>query len=233
MATGCRDESAARSVLAKLERRAELVKGEVLTAAEAAAIDHQDGRWPNMSPSFFDHQTGEGRYRGGRLPMPAAGMNGSCRDCGFAGLADLSGTALEKWLAARQAEGMGAVTRNAYREAWVTFGNWCVRNRRLLSNPFADVPKADAKADPSPEPPGVDRRRTSPALGRGTPPAAVGRDDGSPGQAKRRSGRRPAGRHPPPAGTARAGTGLDLQDAGADRASQGRIGFAHRGASGA
>ena len=50
---------------------------------------------------------------------------------------------------------MGAVTRNAYREAWVTFGNWCVRNRRLLSNPFASVPKADAKAD---------RRRTRRAL---------------------------------------------------------------------
>ena len=42
---------------------------------------------------------------------------------------------------------MGAVTRNGYREACVTFGNWCVRNRRLLSNPFAAVPKADAKAD--------------------------------------------------------------------------------------
>ena len=32
VATGCRDESAARSILGKLERRAELVKGEVLTA---------------------------------------------------------------------------------------------------------------------------------------------------------------------------------------------------------
>jgi len=41
VATGCRDESAARSVLGKLERRAELVKGEVLTAAEDATIDHQ------------------------------------------------------------------------------------------------------------------------------------------------------------------------------------------------
>lgn len=34
VATGCRDESAARSVLSKLQRRAELVKGEVLTASE-------------------------------------------------------------------------------------------------------------------------------------------------------------------------------------------------------
>jgi hypothetical protein len=41
VATGCRDESAAWSILAKLERRAELVKGEVLTAAEDAIVDHQ------------------------------------------------------------------------------------------------------------------------------------------------------------------------------------------------
>jgi abortive infection bacteriophage resistance protein len=52
-------------------------------------------------------------------------------------------------------EGMEAVTRNAYREACVTFGNWCVHNGRLLSNPLVDVPKADAK---------VDRRRHRRAL---------------------------------------------------------------------
>lgn len=41
VATGCRDESAARSVLTGLEKRAEKVKGGILTAAEDAAIDHQ------------------------------------------------------------------------------------------------------------------------------------------------------------------------------------------------
>ena len=48
--TGCRDESAARSILTKLERRAELVKGGILTADEDAAIDHQERRLPNTSP---------------------------------------------------------------------------------------------------------------------------------------------------------------------------------------
>ena len=41
MATGCRDETAARQVLADLERRAELVRSGVMTAAEAAVGDHQ------------------------------------------------------------------------------------------------------------------------------------------------------------------------------------------------
>jgi hypothetical protein len=41
VATGCRDEAAARSVLSDLERRAELVKAGVMTSGEAAAADHR------------------------------------------------------------------------------------------------------------------------------------------------------------------------------------------------
>src|ERR1019366_4341275 len=40
VSTGCRDEQAARSVLADLERRAELVKAGVMTSGEDAAADH-------------------------------------------------------------------------------------------------------------------------------------------------------------------------------------------------
>ena len=54
---------------------------------------------------------------------------------------------MERWLAARKTEGMGAGNRNEYRQELVGFGNWCVENRRLLGNPFAGVAKADAKAD--------------------------------------------------------------------------------------
>jgi hypothetical protein len=39
--TGCRDETAARQVLASLERTAELVRSNVMTAAEAAIGEHQ------------------------------------------------------------------------------------------------------------------------------------------------------------------------------------------------
>ena len=40
VSTGCREEDAARSVLGKLERRAELVKSKVITPAEDATADH-------------------------------------------------------------------------------------------------------------------------------------------------------------------------------------------------
>ena len=62
-ATGCRDESAARSILGKLERRAELVKGEVLTAAEDAVTDHQAVPLAVHAADYLAHQTAKGLNR--------------------------------------------------------------------------------------------------------------------------------------------------------------------------
>ena len=129
---------------------------------------------------------------------------------------------------------MGARTRNAYRAAAVAFCNWCVETGRLLVQSVRQGAEGRRRRRPAPATPGADRRRIDAALGRGTPPAAVGRDDrfaGASEKAKRYAKLRDG--NAPPAGTARAGTGVDLQDAGADRASQGRVGFDHRGASGA
>ncbi len=146
VATGCRDESAARSVLGDLERRAELVKAKVLTVSEDAIADHQETPLAGHVADYFAHQAARGvttkaiRNARGRLQRVT-------KDCGFRRLADLSRTALEKWLAARRAEGMGAATFNEYRAAWVAFANWCIEESRLLSNPFAKLPKADVKAD--------------------------------------------------------------------------------------
>ncbi|MBM4042697.1 MAG: site-specific integrase [Planctomycetes bacterium] len=77
------------------------------------------------------------------------------RDCGLRTLSDLTREAIEAWLAARAAEGMGARTRNAHRAALVALGNWCVEVRRLSVNPLVGVPKANEA---------VDRRRERRAL---------------------------------------------------------------------
>jgi len=146
VATGCRDADAARSVLGDLERRAELVKSKVLSAAEDAVADHQDTPLAEHIAAFIAHQTAKG-IAGSRIRDTGSRLRRVATECGFRCLADLRSHILEQWLAARSAEGMGAVTRNAYREAWTTFGNWCVRNRRLLSNPLTEVSRADARAD--------------------------------------------------------------------------------------
>ncbi len=59
VSTGCRDLDAARSILSKLERRAKLVKSEVISTADAATADHASwlsstGTISNSSTRFFD-----------------------------------------------------------------------------------------------------------------------------------------------------------------------------------
>jgi integrase len=147
VATGCRDETAARAVLTELEKRADKVRSNLRTAAEDAVVDHQGAALAGHVRAFLEHQTAKGITRL-QIHNTRRRLERVADECQFRRLADLAAAALERWLVARQAENMGAVTRNGYREAWVTFGNWCVRNDRLLSNPFASVPKADEQADP-------------------------------------------------------------------------------------
>ena len=145
VATGCRDESAARRVLADLERRAELVKAKILTTAEDAVADHQHTSLDQHFAAYLTHLEAEGTS-----PAHRENVNRCLRrlaaDCRFSKLADLTREALERWLVAKADEGMGARTRNTYRAALVAFGNWCADAGRLLGNPFAALPKADERA---------------------------------------------------------------------------------------
>src|SRR6266545_1764126 len=146
VATGCRDETAARQVLADLERRAELVRSNVMTAAEAAIGDQQGEPLTGHLAAYDAFLNAKGAsdvhrdHTGYYLRRLAA-------ECPFGTLADLRREGLERWLGARAGEGMGAKTRNLYRGALVAFSNWCVQTSRLVSNPFGSVAKANEKAD--------------------------------------------------------------------------------------
>ncbi len=152
-ATGCRDEQAARSRLTDLEKRAEKVKGLILTPAEDRTIDHQTTPLAGHATAFIDHQIARGLSR--RVNDTRSQLRRVSAECGWHRLGDLDGTTLEKWLNEQRAGGMAAGTANQYRSGWVAFANWCVRTGRLSTNPFAHVPKADEKAD---------RRRTRRSL---------------------------------------------------------------------
>ena len=60
VATNCKDEVAARAVLTQLERRAELVRAGVITAAEADAADHAN---LPLSRHFDAYERHLARYR--------------------------------------------------------------------------------------------------------------------------------------------------------------------------
>jgi integrase len=147
VATGCRDEVAARGVLGDLERRAELVKADVMTAAENAIADHQSATLEQHLDAFdvslrAKDVTKEYRENCRRYLRRIAA------DCRVVRLADLQREAFESWLAHRSAEGMSARSRNAYRESLVSFCNWCVGTKRIIANPFLMVQRANEQADP-------------------------------------------------------------------------------------
>jgi integrase len=145
-ALGCREKESARQMLARLEQRAEKVRTGVVTATEEAISDHQDAPLGLHFSAYIDHQNAKEVSRQ-RVKDTRSQLRRVARDCGFRALADLDGLAFERWLAARKSEGMAAATRNEYRGAFLGFANWCIRNRRLATNPFGDVPRADVKSD--------------------------------------------------------------------------------------
>ena len=57
VATGCRDEDAARSVLGELERRAELVKSRVLTPEQDHVANQQDVLFAEHVETFVNRRT--------------------------------------------------------------------------------------------------------------------------------------------------------------------------------
>jgi integrase len=146
VSTGCRDEDAARSVLARLERRAELVKANVITAAEDRIADHQSELFVDQLADYLRSlQTKD--VCAGYLVGTERLANRIANDCGFVRLADIELTAVERWLIERKADGMSARTRNAHVQGIAGFCSWAVHNQRLASNPLARIAKADEKSD--------------------------------------------------------------------------------------
>ena len=147
VATGCRDKTAAESILTDLERRAEKVKGGILTVAEDRMIDHHDTPLGEHIDAYLLKLEVEGASPMHRDNVRRA-LHRLATDCNFRRLSDLSRESLERWLLSQEKAGMGARTRNTYRAAAVAFCNWCIETGRLSVNPLAAVAKADEATDP-------------------------------------------------------------------------------------
>src|SRR6185437_13058076 len=98
ISTGCRDQDAARKVLGELERRAELVKAGVVTAAENAVADHQATSLANHFAVYIDHLHAKGASKSHRDNVRRQ-LERLAAECSFSKLADLSRDAIERWLA--------------------------------------------------------------------------------------------------------------------------------------
>lgn len=147
VATGCKDLTAAKQVLANLEKRADGVRAGIRTADEDATVKHHGKPLASHYDAYAvylktvsDSQVYQDNAR--RF------LDKLATECKFTKLADLRREQLEAWLVAEAKSGRSARSRNAHRDALVSFCNWCIETNRLTANPFAKVAKADEKADP-------------------------------------------------------------------------------------
>jgi integrase len=149
VSTRCRDETAARQVLAELERRAERVRAGVLTDAEDNVTKHLPKPIKEHVDAYLRHLEAEGtsskhRYEARRR------LTRVLTECGFTTLAELDHEKVERWLVQQTNRGMSARTRNTYLGSAQAFTAWCVdkeRGARLIHNPLDGLSMANEKAD--------------------------------------------------------------------------------------
>lgn len=122
VATGCRDETAARQVLSDLVRRAELVKAKVMTVSESAAADYQSTPLSEHFSQYLMALESEETSDGHRANVRRC-LNRIAADSRLRHLSDVTREALETWLAQKARANMGARTRNLYRSSLVAFCN--------------------------------------------------------------------------------------------------------------
>jgi integrase len=146
VATGCRDEQAARGRLRELERRSELVRSGVVSAVEDGIADHQSVPLTAHKAIYFTHLKSKGTAELHRRKLSAR-IDRLFDECRFSKLSDITAERLEQWLLNAEETGLGPRTRNTYRSALVAFCNWAVQSSRLTANPVARVSQANERAD--------------------------------------------------------------------------------------
>src|SRR6516225_10218391 len=94
-ATGCKDETAARRVLADLERKAELVRSGVMSAAESSIGERQAAPLEDHFGAFDLHLRAKDATRIHREDTGRY-LRRLADDCGFSQLADLDAAPVER-----------------------------------------------------------------------------------------------------------------------------------------
>jgi hypothetical protein len=93
--TGCRDKSAAQSILNELERRSELVKSKVISATEDAIADHAATPIVRQFEVYREHRVTQ-ELNAARIKTTHSRLKRLAKECGFSRLSDLSGEALTR-----------------------------------------------------------------------------------------------------------------------------------------
>ncbi len=146
VATGVRDESAARAVLVELEKRTERVRSGILSPEEDAAADHRRSEIGQHIEKYLAslraRGDGERHVRNQKRLMGAV-----FSECCMRSLADVRRETIESWLTTGANAMRSARTRNTYVGSVRGFMRWCVETGRLLVDPTARIRRANEAAD--------------------------------------------------------------------------------------
>ena len=145
--TGCRDESNARQKLAKWEKEAEQISAGVLDAAD---LDTARAAAGPITPHLdaYEQALTAADVSAGYKANALRAVRRLTAELGFTTVRDIHRDKIEGWLADAVTDGMGARTRNYYRDAVVRFANWLRDAGRLSWHDLNKLPKADERADP-------------------------------------------------------------------------------------
>ncbi len=157
VSTGCTDKTAARSVLASLESRAEKVRSGIITTDEARVADHAHEMIDEAVDAYLAAlavQKGKGD-RPNVSPLHVKNVGHALRElieeCGFRRLRDVNRATVERWTSRKAAlpdgERPAARTINTRLVALTAFMTWCKANGRIASNPVEKLEKRDEKSD--------------------------------------------------------------------------------------
>ncbi len=146
--TGCRDEQAARQVLAGWLAEAEKIRSGALTREEADTARHSGARLTEHFADYLDFL--KAKTVRGRKVSAAHRYNVEnqlarvAKECGFSRINDITRAKVVRWMNSQaEQDTMAARTVNTHRAAMVAFCRWAVRENRLQRNPLAGLPKAD------------------------------------------------------------------------------------------
>jgi len=145
-ATGCRDKTAAQSVLRELVARAERVKSGLVSVDDDAAIDYQHTPLAELLVVYVENLRAKGRSAVHIADCDRLAKR-AFRECGFVALRDIAAEPFQRWLTSLTDSGLSPRTRNSYLQAVRGFCRWCAQSNRLPADPTQRISKAAEAVD--------------------------------------------------------------------------------------
>jgi len=144
--TGCRDLRAAEHKLNGWLQEVDRVKAGIVSQDELEVGKKMQGKIADYLPDYEWHLKTKPATPG-HILCSMSRIKKVCRECRFVKMTDLNADTLLRWLQSQTDNGVGARTRNAYRESMIAFCNWAVSKGYLHYNLFKIVPKIQESMD--------------------------------------------------------------------------------------